>query len=86
MPRCRWGFVHVVNNDYSHWEFYAIGGSADPTIISQGNHFRFSNYRYTKEVSKRDYASKSEWMKWQWRSEGDLFTNGALFTEPGPKL
>ncbi|KAL8550362.1 hypothetical protein ACS0TY_008981 [Phlomoides rotata] len=86
MPRCRWGFVHVVNNDYSHWELYAIGGSAHPTIISQGNRFRASNYRYTKEVTKRDYAAKSEWMKWQWRSEGDLFTNGAFFTESGPKL
>ena len=86
MPRCRWGFVHVVNNDYSHWELYAIGGSAHPTIISQGNRFRASNYRYTKEVTKRDYAQESEWMKWQWRSEGDLFTNGAYFRESGPPL
>ena len=86
MPRCRWGFVHVVNNDYSHWELYAIGGSSHPTIISQGNRFRASNYRYTKEVTKRDYAPKSEWMKWQWRSVGDLFTNGAFFTESGPPL
>ncbi|KAL1539411.1 pectate lyase [Salvia divinorum] len=86
MPRARWGFVHVVNNDYSHWELYAIGGSAHPTIISQGNRFRASNYRYTKEVTKRDYAQESEWMKWQWRSEGDLFTNGAYFRESGPPL
>nr|QNI23761.1 AP2/ERF transcription factor [Camptotheca acuminata] len=35
MPRCRWGFVHVVNNDYTHWLMYAIGGSSHPTIISQ---------------------------------------------------
>lgn len=39
MPRCRWGFVHVVNNDYTHWLMYAIGGSHNPTIISQGNRF-----------------------------------------------
>jgi pectate lyase len=39
MPRVRWGFVHVVNNDYTHWEMYAIGGSQHPTIISQGNRF-----------------------------------------------
>lgn len=39
MPRCRWGFVHVVNNDYTHWLMYAIGGSQHPTIISQGNRF-----------------------------------------------
>lgn len=55
MPRVRWGFVHVVNNDYSHWELYAIGGSAHPTIISQGNRFRASNYRYTKEVPYLHY-------------------------------
>ncbi|KAK9277191.1 hypothetical protein L1049_006730 [Liquidambar formosana] len=24
MPRCRWGFFHVVNNDYTHWLLYAI--------------------------------------------------------------
>ncbi|KAL6566479.1 hypothetical protein OROGR_002094 [Orobanche gracilis] len=86
MPRVRWGFAHVVNNDYSHWELYAIGGSAHPTIISQGNRFKASNYQYTKEVTKRDYASPSEWKNWQWRSEGDLFTNGAFFTESGPPL
>lgn len=39
MPRCRWGFFHVVNNDYTHWLMYAIGGSQHPTIISQGNRF-----------------------------------------------
>lgn len=39
MPRCRWGFFHVVNNDYTHWLMYAIGGSTHPTIISQGNRF-----------------------------------------------
>lgn len=50
MPRVRWGYVHVVNNDYSHWELYAIGGSAHPTIISQGNRFRPMNNPYLKEV------------------------------------
>lgn len=39
MPRCRWGFFHVVNNDYTHWLMYAIGGSMNPTIISEGNRF-----------------------------------------------
>ena len=39
MPRIRWGFVHVVNNDYTHWELYAIGGSQAPTILSHGNRF-----------------------------------------------
>ncbi|KAI4326753.1 hypothetical protein MLD38_032032 [Melastoma candidum] len=39
MPRCRHGYFHVVNNDYTHWEMYAIGESANPTINSQGNRF-----------------------------------------------
>lgn len=52
MPRCRWGFVHVINNDYSQWKMYAIGGSAHPTIISQGNRFKASNNPFTKEVRK----------------------------------
>lgn len=39
MPRCRSGFFHLVNNDYTHWEMYAIGGSHEATIISQGNRF-----------------------------------------------
>ncbi|KAH9330621.1 hypothetical protein KI387_002729, partial [Taxus chinensis] len=43
MPRCRHGYFHVVNNDYTHWEMYAIGGSANPTINSQGNRFLASN-------------------------------------------
>ncbi|KZV57035.1 pectate lyase-like [Dorcoceras hygrometricum] len=25
-------------------------------------------------------------MKWQWRSEGDKFLNGAFFTESGPPI
>lgn len=39
MPRVRFGFVHIVNNDYTHWLMYAIGGSQHPTILSQGNRF-----------------------------------------------
>ncbi|CAO2829047.1 unnamed protein product [Amaranthus hypochondriacus] len=37
MPRARYGFIHVVNNDYTHWLMFAIGGSQHPIIISQGN-------------------------------------------------
>ena len=50
MPRVRWGFVHVVNNDYTHWEMYAIGGSQHPTIISQGNRFVAPSDPACKEV------------------------------------
>ncbi|XP_006363934.1 pectate lyase-like [Solanum tuberosum] len=85
MPRCRWGFFHVVNNDYTHWQMYAIGGSAHPTIISQGNRFKAADNPNTKQVTKRDYAPESEWKKWQWVSEGDSFLNGAYFVESGPQ-
>ena len=84
MPRVRWGFVHVVNNDYTHWELYAIGGSQGPTILSQGNRFiappHLPHYR---EVTKRDYASEDEWKHWNWRSEKDIFMNGAYFRQSG---
>lgn len=83
MPRCRWGFVHVVNNDYTHWLMYAIGGSAHPTIISQGNRFIAPPNTAAKEVTKRDYALESEWQNWVWKSEGDLMMNGAFFVESG---
>lgn len=37
-------------------------------------------------MTKRDYADKSEWMNWRWRSEGDKFMNGAFFVESGTPL
>ncbi|CAL1413430.1 unnamed protein product [Linum trigynum] len=83
MPRCRHGYFHVVNNDYTHWLKYAIGGSAAPTINSQGNRFLASNNRFTKEVTRRANAPESEWRKWNWRSEGDMFLNGAFFRSSG---
>ncbi|XP_077252080.1 putative pectate lyase 18 [Tasmannia lanceolata] len=83
MPRCRHGYFHVVNNDYTHWEMYAIGGSAAPTINSQGNRFLAPNDRFKKQVTKREEAQESEWRNWNWRSEGDLMMNGAYFMESG---
>lgn len=50
MCRCRHGYFHVVNNDYTHWEMYAIGGSADPTINSQGNRYLAPTDSNAKEV------------------------------------
>lgn len=47
--RMRFGYCHVVNNDYaSGWGMYAIGGSEDPTFLSQGNRFLAT---HSKEVS-----------------------------------
>lgn len=79
--RCRHGYFHVVNNDYTHWEMYAIGGSADPTINSQGNRFLAPNDRFKKAVTKHEDAPESEWRHWNWRSEGDLMLNGAFFLQ-----
>ncbi|KAL8137690.1 hypothetical protein V2J09_003691 [Rumex salicifolius] len=85
MPRCRWGFFHVVNNDYTHWLMYAIGGSQQPTIISQGNRFIAPHNVTCKEVTKRE-AQDSEWLSWTWRSENDLFLAGAFFRQSGSPL
>ncbi|KAL8142855.1 hypothetical protein V2J09_015887 [Rumex salicifolius] len=48
MPRH--GYFHVVNNDYTHWEMYAIGGSANPTINSQGNRYLAPSNPQANEV------------------------------------
>ena len=73
----------MVNNDYTHWEMYAIGGSANPTINSQGNRFLAPDAREKKEVTKHEDAPESEWRHWNWRSEGDLMLNGAFFRQTG---
>ncbi|KAK9114132.1 hypothetical protein Syun_020929 [Stephania yunnanensis] len=83
LPRCRFGFFHVVNNDYTMWTMYAIGGSSNPTIISQGNRFVAPPTLSSKEVTKREYAFPNEWQSWAWRSQGDLFLNGAIFIPSG---
>lgn len=51
MPRCRHGYIHVVNNDFTAWEMYAIGGSANPTINSQGNRYTAPINPNAKEVN-----------------------------------
>ncbi|KAL4634240.1 hypothetical protein ACB092_04G185700 [Castanea dentata] len=80
IPRIRHGYVHVVNNDYTKWKMYAMGGSAAPTILSQGNRFLAPDDEKSKEATKYENAPKSEWQKWNWKSEGDEFLNGAFFT------
>ncbi|CAO2826754.1 unnamed protein product [Amaranthus hypochondriacus] len=85
MPRCRFGFFHVINNDYTHWEMYAIGGSQHPTIISHGNRFIAPPNIFAKEVTKREYAPYSVWKDWLWTSDEDLMLNGAFFNQSGDK-
>ncbi|XVE80539.1 hypothetical protein DITRI_Ditri14bG0148200 [Diplodiscus trichospermus] len=83
IPRCRHGYFHIVNNVYTGWEMYAIGGSANPTINSEGNVFVAPENNSSKEVTKREGFSDAEWKNWNWRSEGDMMLNGAFFTPSG---
>ncbi|KAL2349293.1 hypothetical protein Fmac_003293 [Flemingia macrophylla] len=80
------GFIHVVNNDYTHWEMYAIGGSKKPTIISEGNRFIAPPNINAKEITKREYSPETEWKTWQWRSINDEYLNGAYFRQSGAPL
>lgn len=77
---------HILNNDYTAgWGIYAIGGSEDPTILSQGNIF---NPGSKKEVTKRindNGPSYGGWQSWNWASSGDVFLKGAFFTGSGAK-
>ncbi|XP_058081153.1 probable pectate lyase 5 [Magnolia sinica] len=86
MPRCRLGYVHVVNNNFSQWEMYAIGGSANPTINSQGNRYMAPTNPYAKEVTKRVDTDEKNWSGWDWRIEGDIMVNGAFFVPSGEGL
>ncbi|XP_019183506.1 PREDICTED: probable pectate lyase P56 [Ipomoea nil] len=83
MPRCRWGLFHIINNDYTHWEMYAVGGSAGSTIISQGNRYIAPpGPSYFKEITHRDWPN-DEWKGWTWVSDRDEFVNDAFFTPSG---
>ncbi|KAI7742722.1 hypothetical protein M8C21_018028 [Ambrosia artemisiifolia] len=82
MPNLRHGFVQVVNNNYERWGSYALGGSAGPTILSQGNRFLASDIK--KEVVGRyGESAMSESFNWNWRSYMDVFENGAIFVPSG---
>ncbi|KAL6586402.1 hypothetical protein OROMI_001390 [Orobanche minor] len=83
MPRCRLGYVHVVNNDYFEWKMYAIGGSANPTINSEGNRYTASTDPSVKEVTRREDTKDGEWSDWNWRTNGDIMLNGAFFVPSG---
>ncbi|KAK9090253.1 hypothetical protein Sjap_023430 [Stephania japonica] len=86
MPRCRHGYFDIVNNDYTRWEMYAIGGSAAPTINSKGNRFLAPDRKASKYVVKRFDTDEKEWQHWNWRSRGDLMLNGAYFEQSGSQF
>ncbi|TMW81891.1 hypothetical protein EJD97_007453 [Solanum chilense] len=83
MPRVRFGFFHIVNNDYTHWMRYAIGGNNGATIISQGNRFIAQASPLIKEVTHREKVEESEWRNWTWLSIDDDMQNGAFFKTSG---
>ncbi|XWS75635.1 hypothetical protein CRYUN_Cryun01aG0107900 [Craigia yunnanensis] len=64
MPRCQRGYIHVVNNDFTAWEMYALGGSANPTINSQGNRYTAPGDPDAKEVTNRVETDEKEWTNW----------------------
>ncbi|WJX96911.1 pectate lyase [Trifolium repens] len=81
MPRVRFGYAHVANNKYDEWKMYAIGGSSNPTILSEGNFFIAPNDNNAKQITKRE--AKANWKSWKWRSSKDAFSNGAYFIPSG---
>ncbi|KAJ9549238.1 hypothetical protein OSB04_021781 [Centaurea solstitialis] len=104
MPRCRFGFFQVVNNDYEKWNMYAISGTMNPTILSQGNKYvapdnphckkdlvqrknsnnRKTLYTFAYRVTMRQpKVPEAEWKTWNWRSQDDVFENGAVFVDSG---
>jgi pectate lyase len=50
--RVRFGYAHVANNKYEEWRMYAVGGSSNPTIFSEGNYFVAPNLSSAKQVTK----------------------------------
>ncbi|GLJ28727.1 hypothetical protein SUGI_0566140 [Cryptomeria japonica] len=58
MPRIRKGYAHVANNFYNPWGIYAIGGSSDPTILSEGNVFVGPNDYTKKQVTEHKGLDK----------------------------
>ncbi|CAK7339135.1 unnamed protein product [Dovyalis caffra] len=80
MPRVRHGYAHVANNLYQGWEQYAIGGSMNPSIKSESNHFIAPVESGKKEVTWRNNAQSKPW---NFYSVGDHFSNGASFIQTG---
>ncbi|KAL9681176.1 hypothetical protein QQ045_012957 [Rhodiola kirilowii] len=78
-PRVRHGYAHVANNLYKGWRDYAIGGSMNPSIMSESNLFIAPNcgnkkitWRQDKEITGRS---------WSFHSVNDIFINGAYASQ-----
>ncbi|MCO5561766.1 hypothetical protein L7F22_015390 [Adiantum nelumboides] len=79
MPHSRWGFCHVVNNLYTNWGFYAIGGRVYARILSERNAFIAGK---RQEVTPWFFGANSN-LKFDDSaaiiSQNDLFLNGSTF-------
>ncbi|MBA0624618.1 hypothetical protein Godav_009947, partial [Gossypium davidsonii] len=64
MPRCLFGFIHVVNNDNIHLFLYAIGGTSHLTIISQGYRYLMPGTYAAKEVTCKGLLALAQWKSW----------------------
>ncbi|KAF9588212.1 hypothetical protein IFM89_008282 [Coptis chinensis] len=84
MPRVRLGYAHVTNNRYEEWMMYAIGGSANPTILSEGNYFNAPNNPYFKQSGWGSCPPLYSEAQSFTVSEGSLVP--ALTAETGPLL
>ncbi|KAK1374326.1 hypothetical protein POM88_030519 [Heracleum sosnowskyi] len=51
---------------------YAIGGSPDPTINSQGNRYLAPVSPFAKEVTKRVDTNAGQWRSWNWSWDKNL--------------
>ncbi|XP_002968302.2 pectate lyase 1 [Selaginella moellendorffii] len=77
MPHCRWGYCHVVNNLYTNWGYYAIGGRANAQILSESNAFIPGRRR---EVTPWfPGASKALDQSSTIQSRNDLYLGGSTF-------
>ncbi|GJN00949.1 hypothetical protein PR202_ga18176 [Eleusine coracana subsp. coracana] len=99
LAKCAMGFGHRATGGYDGQYYVVTDPSdgilnmvapregtlrnMNPTIISQGNRFRAVDDRNYKEVTKREYTPYNEYKNWVWKSQDDVFLNGAYFNESG---
>ncbi|XP_002986004.2 putative pectate lyase 21 [Selaginella moellendorffii] len=77
MPHCRWGYCHVINNLYTNWGYYAIGGRVNAKILSDNNVFvagRRSEVTPWFSLHGPEFDTTATIT-----SSNDLFLNGSTF-------
>ncbi|RZR72645.1 hypothetical protein BHM03_00015535 [Ensete ventricosum] len=79
--RIRHGYAHLANNLYDGWGEYAIGGTMNPSVRSEGNLFIASGSS-NKKVTLR-MVGEGGGTSWNWQSVNDAFLNGAFFRQAG---